>query len=72
MKERGQSKSKLYKGVYFHIVGGKYLKWMVSGSINGIRFNIGCNTEREAALKYDKKMIENNKQPINILKKIIN
>lgn len=57
-----------YKGVYSYITHGKHLCWHTSGSIKGRRFSIYAKTEREAALKYDKKMIENGKPPVNILK----
>ena len=64
------SKSKLYKNVYSFMSSGKYLNWFAKGSINGVVFTINSQTERGAALKYDKKMIENGKEPKNILKRI--
>ncbi len=66
MKQTGRSKSKLYKGVYWRVTGGKYKFWFAAGSINGKHFAIYAKSEREAALKYDKKMIENGKDPVNI------
>lgn len=68
MKQTGKTKSKLYKGVYHIILGGKRY-WKAGGCIKGRMFGIFAKTEREAALKYDKKMIEKGKPPINILKR---
>lgn len=62
------NKSK-YKGVTQIIEQGKYIYWRTSGSINGRRFTGIYDTEKEAAIQYDKKMIENGKEPVNILKK---
>lgn len=61
------TKSKLYKGVYKNNYHGKR-NWMAKVSINGKIFWSMCETEREAAIKYDKIMIENGKSPVNILK----
>ncbi len=70
MKRTGKSKSKLYKGVYWRrSYSGKYKYWVAAGSIKGRHFGISAKSEREAALKYDKKMIENGKPPVNILKR---
>ena len=66
---KSSEKSKLYKGVYRHMSSGRWLYWMACGSINARHFTIHSKTERGAALKYDKKMIENGKNPVNILKK---
>ena len=60
-------KSKLYKGVYWRRINGKKIIWCASGSIKGRNFSIHTETEREAAFKYDMKMIENNKEPVNVL-----
>ncbi len=70
MKQTGKTKSKLYKGVYWvRGWGGRRIYWNARGSINGRGFSIFDKTERGAALKYDKKMIENGKPPVNILKR---
>ena len=71
MKYTGKSKSEIYKGVYKakRPSVGSAECWVASGSINGVRFNTHSPTERGAALKYDMKMIENGKEPVNILKR---
>ena len=61
-------KSKKYKGVYHYKNSRNKVFWLAQGSIRGINFNIHTTSERDAALKYDKKMIENGKPPVNILK----
>lgn len=58
-----------YKGVSQVLDSGKYIVWRTSGSINGRKFTGTYSTEKEAAIQYDKKMIENGKEPVNILKK---
>jgi hypothetical protein len=60
------SKSK-YKGVDFVLQAGKYKKWRCCGIVNGKKFNFSCETEKEAAILYDKKMIESGRQPVNLL-----
>lgn len=60
------TKSK-YKGVDYVIIEGKYKKWRCCGSVNSRRFNFTCETEREAAILYDKMMLQNGKQAVNIL-----
>ena len=69
MKQKGRSKSKLYKNVYFHKINGKDIVWYCSGSINGLKFFINSTSERDAAIKYDMKMIETGREPKNILKR---
>jgi hypothetical protein len=69
MKPIGKTKSKIYKGVYTQRCKGRDGYWFARGSINGKRFAIYAKTEREAGLKYDMKMIENGKEPVNVLKR---
>jgi len=62
-----QIKASEYKGVSMIRVEGKYL-WLMSGMHNGQRFVCRCETERSAAVAYDRKMLELGKKPVNILK----
>ena len=61
--------SEKYKGVYQFKNLGVYTRWCAIGTVNGRKFNIPSDSERDAALKYDKKMIEIGKEPVNILKR---
>jgi hypothetical protein len=65
-----QIKASDFKGVSKIRVGGKYM-WLMSGAHNGQRFVCRCETERAAAIMYDKKMIEIGKKPVNILKPVL-
>jgi len=58
------------KSKYLNVSGlkkGENIKWLVTGLKNGKK---GFKTEREAAIFYDKHLISQGKQPINILKPI--
>ena len=69
MKQTGRSKSELYKGVYFLKNGKNGGNWIAQGSINNKKFMITSQNERDAAIKYDMKMIETGREPKNILKR---
>lgn len=69
MAKESKNKSLLYKNVYKIITDGRYVTWAAYGTVKGRRFIICAKTEREAALKYDIKMIEAGKNPVNILKR---
>ena len=56
-----------YKGVSKILQEGKYIYYRCSGSINGRKFHSIHDTEREAAISYDRKMLENGKEAVNIL-----
>lgn len=56
-----------YKGVTQVKQSGEVF-WIAQGTINGLRFAKRCENEREAAVAYDKKMIECGRKPVNILK----
>lgn len=62
------AKTSKYKGVGLYTIDG-VLKWkafyMVSKTSMWQKI---CSSEREAAIAYDKKMLELGKQPVNILK----
>lgn len=58
-----------YKGVCNVLKGGKYNLWICQGTVKGTRFSHAFNTEREAAICYDKIMLQNGKQAVNILTK---
>lgn len=60
-----ETKSELYKGVY-HRRDGNREYWYMRTSENSRT----CKTEREAAIAYDKHLIENGKEPVNILKRL--
>lgn len=70
MKKEIKTKSSIYKGVYKSIIGGKYERWIASGSNAGRRFIINAKNERDAAFRYDMKLIEIGKEPVNILKRV--
>lgn len=57
-----------YKGVSQVRVKGRYIYWKTAGWANGRSFFGLYDTEREAAIAYDKKMIESGREPVNILK----
>jgi len=63
-------KSEIYRGVYLYRIGGKYNYWFARGTVKGKSFAITCKSERDAGLKYDMKMIEMGKEPVNILKRV--
>lgn len=56
-----------YKGVSKVIEQGKYIFWRCDGCVNGRKFCSSHDTEREAAIAYDRKMLENGKEAVNIL-----
>ena len=56
-----------YKGVSKVLNSGKYVKWMTQYYTGTSRWMKFCDTEREAAIAYDMKMIEKGKEPVNIL-----
>lgn len=64
--------SSKYKGVTFiksHTKNSK--RWMAQGwSKSGHKWSLKCDTEREAALHYDKKQLEMGLEPVNILKRV--
>ena len=59
------------KGVYLFKNYGKRKTdvWTAQGYFNGLRFIIFERSERDAAIAYDKKMIEIGKKPVNLLMK---
>ena len=57
-------KKSKYKGVSLQKIDGKYEFW-VAHMFKWIKY---CYSEREAAMEYDKKLIELGKKPVNILK----
>lgn len=65
-------KTSHYKGVVFSIRklhGRDYPKWQASCRLSdNKRWNSYHDTEREAAIAYDKKRIELGKDPVNVLK----
>ena len=60
--------SKLYKNVYLRYADDR-IYYIARVSIGNTKFNKYCNTEREAAIAVDMFLINNKKEPINILKK---
>lgn len=65
MQEKQKSK---YKGVSLMRFSGKYYYWTAQGvTARGRRWQKRCNTEREAAIAFDKKMIELGREPVNVL-----
>jgi len=56
-----------YKGVSKIMSKDGKEGWLSTGMVNGLRFVSKHSTEREAALNFDKKMIECGKNPVNIL-----
>ena len=62
-------KSDKYRGVFCFKSLGKFTTWKAMGSANGRKFTIMAESERDAALKFDKKRIELGKEPVNILKR---
>jgi hypothetical protein len=56
-----------YKGVAKIMQEGKYIYYRCSGNVNGRKFHSIHETEREAAISYDKKMLENKREAVNIL-----
>jgi len=65
-KRTGKTKSLIYKGVYRVRSHGKYI-WRAENK--KFKFSHPFETEREAAIAYDKVLINNQKEPVNILKK---
>lgn len=60
-----------YKGVSMFIVNGKQTYWHAQKTHNNTRWQSTWKTEREAAIAYDKRMIQIGKEPVNILKRKI-
>lgn len=62
-----------YRGVSFKTQGRngrKVQMWIASTTLKGgISWWCYANSEREAAIAYDRKMIEIGKEPVNILKR---
>jgi hypothetical protein len=56
-----------YKGVSKVRSNGKYDTWCANSKHNGINCTKHCKTERQAAIAYDKMMIEQGREPVNIL-----
>jgi hypothetical protein len=61
-------KDSKYKGVSQVRIRGCYIYWRTAGWANGRSFFGLYDTEREAAIAYDVKMIETGMEPVNILK----
>ena len=61
-----KGKSDKYKGVYLYKLRGKIKYKAGSGSMLHGFFE----TEREAAVYYDKQLINKGKEPVNILKRV--
>ena len=62
-----------YKGVYLYAGNTKdnVPKWIAKVQRKNVEWSSKpFNTEREAAIAYDKKLIELREQPINILRKL--
>ena len=59
-------KSEKYKGVSYNYVGSKYM-WIYQLTINNLKYYGTYETEKEAAIAYDMKLIENGKRPVNVL-----
>jgi hypothetical protein len=59
-----KGKSKKYKGVYIYEMRNE-IKYKAGSGVMATRF---FDTEREAALHFDKMMIFKGKSPVNILK----
>ncbi len=57
-----------YKGVYPCISSGKYLLWQATKMTKGVKKVKSFPSERGAAIFYDKLLIEEGKDPVNILK----
>ena len=55
-----------YKGVS-RVKTPEGLMWLSTGTVNGLQFVGKYDTEREAAINYDRKMIESGREPVNIL-----
>lgn len=63
-------KSSKYKGIYYDLAGVRNCyRWQASKTFKGIKWRKDCKTEREAAIAYDKKLIELGLEPVNILKR---
>jgi len=61
-------KSQKYKGVYYFQkdgLGYYFYKLIIKGCV----FNGSYKTEKEAAIAYDIKLIDNGKEPVNVLKR---
>jgi len=56
-----------YKGVSKVRRSGRYEYWMAQYRKDNHRWQKYCNSERDAAIAFDKKMIEIGKEPVNIL-----
>lgn len=63
------SKSEKYKGVTYILSRSKYY-YRYQITIKQVRYSGIYETEREAAISYDMKLIDSGQQPRNILKKI--
>jgi hypothetical protein len=63
-------KSEKYKGVALYYASTKEM-WRYQLKINNTRFTGLYETEKEAAIAYDMKLIDNGKQPVNVLKKVV-
>lgn len=61
-----------YKGVYYtknRSSSNAKDVWKAALTYNNVMWQNGYPTEREAAIAYDKKLIELGQEPVNILKK---
>ena len=63
----GKSKYKGVRQKRIRRTGEEY--WEASGVRDGRRWYKKCDTERDAAIAYDKIRLEQGKEPINILKR---
>jgi hypothetical protein len=59
-------KSKKYKGVALYFASSKEM-WRYQLTVNGTKFTGLYETEKEAAIAYDMKLIDNGKRPVNVL-----
>lgn len=55
-----------YKGVS-KVTNGRKEYWMTQYRTGNHRWEKHCDTERQAAIAFDKKMLEIGKEPVNIL-----
>jgi hypothetical protein len=58
-----------YKGVSKSVRGKRYVTWIARHQHNGEKWTVTMNTQRDAALAYDKRLIQLGMQPVNILRK---